>query len=155
MSEPRWLDQQEMAAWTAFLEASHLITRRVEQQLREQAGLSHPQYEILVRLADAPGEEMRMSELADEVVTSKSGLTYQIAQLEKTGLVRRYRCPTDERGVNAELTEAGRKKLAETAPSHVSLVRSSLIDLLTREQLAGLTEGLSTVVDTFRAGHDR
>jgi DNA-binding MarR family transcriptional regulator len=150
MSEHRWLDQQEMAAWTAFLEASHLVERRVEQQLREQAGLSHPQYEILVRLADAPGGEMRMTELASDIVTSKSGLTYQISQLEKAGLVRRRSCPTDDRGVNAVLTAEGRSTLIEVAAGHVARVRSSLIDLLSREQLAALADGLGEVSRKLR-----
>ncbi|GAB3279108.1 MarR family winged helix-turn-helix transcriptional regulator [Parasphingorhabdus pacifica] len=155
MSESRWLDQREMAAWTAFLEASHLVSRRVEQQLREQGGLSHPQYEILVRLSEAPDGELRMTELADDVVTSKSGLSYQVAQLEKNGLVRRSRCPTDDRGINAALTEQGREKLAAIAPDHVALVRSSLIDLLSGEQLTALTDGMSTVVRAFRASDNQ
>lgn len=151
MSEPRWLDQQEMATWTAFLEASHLVARRVEQQLRDQAGLSHPQYEILVRLSDAPRGELRMTELAEDVVTSKSGLTYQISQLEKAGLVQRRSCPTDDRGVNAVLTEEGRRTLREAAAGHVALVRSSLIDLLSRDQLTALADGLGQVSRTLRA----
>ncbi|MER7016301.1 MarR family transcriptional regulator, partial [Saccharopolyspora sp. NPDC000359] len=111
MAEPRWLDDEEMAAWTTFVEASNLVARKVEQQLREQAGLSHPQYEILVRLSAAPGGELRMTELAQLVVTSKSGLTYQVTQLEKAGLVRRRTCETDDRGVYALLTEQGRERL--------------------------------------------
>ncbi|RCW38495.1 DNA-binding MarR family transcriptional regulator [Halopolyspora algeriensis] len=150
MTEPRWLDQQEMAAWHAFLEASHLVARRVEQQLREREGLSHPQYEILVRLSAAPEGELRMTELADLVVTSKSGLTYQIGKLEQAGLVRRRSCPGDDRGVYAVLTESGRRKLDRAAPGHVDLVRSSLIDVLTREQLESLADGLSTVTRTLR-----
>lgn len=134
MTEPRWLDADEMAAWNAFVEASNLIARRVEQQLREQAGLSHPQYEILVRLAAEPDGEMRMTELAQRVVTSKSGLTYQVTQLEKAGLVRRRTCDTDDRGVVAGLTGAGREKLRATAPGHVELVRANLIDVLDRDR---------------------
>ncbi len=152
MTESQWLDQREMAAWTAFLEASHLVERRVEQQLRDQAGLSHPQYEILVRLSDAPGGELRMTELAEKVVTSKSGLTYQVGRLEKAELVHRRTCPSDERGVNAVLTEHGRRKLREAAPDHVDLVRSSLIDQLSTEQLTTLTEGLSAVAHKLRTG---
>lgn len=151
MTEPRWLDQQEMAAWGAFLEASHLVARRVEQQLREQEGLSHPQYEILVRLSGAPDGELRMTELAEHVVTSKSGLTYQIGRLEKAGLVRRRSCPGDDRGVYAVLTDDGHRKLCQAAPGHVALVRSCLIDLLDREQLAALTDGLDTVTHRLRA----
>ncbi len=155
MAEPRWLDRQEMEAWKAFLEASHLVERRVEHQLRERAGLSHPQYEILVRLADAPGGALRMTELAELVVTSKSGLTYQVAKLEEWGLVRRYRCPTDDRGVNAVITEEGRGKLRKTAPEHVAVVRSSLLDLLDDTQKQAIAEGLDAVVRALRvAGVD-
>lgn len=151
MTQPRWLDPQEMLAWKSFFEASHLVERRVEQQLREE-GLSHPQYEIMVRLADAPNTELRMTQLAEDVVTSKSGLTYQISKMEKAGLVRRRSCPSDDRGVYAVLTDRGRHKLEQTAPGHVELVRSCLIDLLGRDQLDALTDGLTTVTRKLRAG---
>ncbi|TDD04238.1 MarR family transcriptional regulator [Saccharopolyspora terrae] len=150
MTEPRWLDADEMAAWNAFVEAGNLVNRRVEQQLRERAGLSHPQYEILVRLSAAPEGEIRMSELAQLVVTSKSGLTYQVTQLEKAGLVGRRTCETDDRGVIAHLTEAGRRKLEETAPGHVELVREHLIDVLDRDQLRALTDALGVVSRKLR-----
>ncbi|MEV6233315.1 MarR family transcriptional regulator [Saccharopolyspora shandongensis] len=150
MTEPRWLDTEEMAAWNAFVEASNLVARRVEQQLREQAGLSHPQYEILVRLAAEPDGEMRMTELAQRVVTSKSGLTYQVTRLEKAGLVRRRNCDTDDRGVIAGLTDAGREKLREAAPGHVELVRANLIDVLSRDQLRVIAAGLGAVTRALR-----
>ncbi|MHA6803870.1 MarR family winged helix-turn-helix transcriptional regulator [Salinifilum ghardaiensis] len=152
MEQPRWLDSREMAAWNAFLEASHLVPRRVEQQLRDAEGLSHPQYEILVRLADAPDGQMRMSTLAEEVVTSKSGLTYQIGQLEKAGLVHRCASPGDDRGVHAALTPQGRRKLEDAAPGHVAAVRACLIDLLSPEQLDALAEGLGTAGSRIRSG---
>lgn len=153
MTQPRWLDQQEMAVWNAFLEASHLVERRVEQQLRDQEGLSHPQYEILVRLAGAQDGELRMTQLAEDLVTSKSGLTYQIGRLEKAGLVQRRSSPGDERGVYAVLTERGSQKLEQAAPGHVALVRSCLIDLLDREQLETVAEGLNAVVRGHRTGN--
>lgn len=151
MAEPRWLNDQEMRTWLAFLQASHLVERRVEQQLRDRAGMSHPQYEILVRLANAEDGSMRMSELADGVVASKSGLTYQVAQLEKAGLVRRFRCPTDDRGVNAVITDAGRERLHEIAPDHVAVVRSALVDLLDDDQQRAVADSLSAVVRALRA----
>ena len=107
MTEHRWLDEKEARAWQAFVEASALLNRRLDQQLKEEAGLSHLQYEILVRLAAAPGQAMRMSDLADAVLNSKSGLTYQVGQLEKAGLVYRQACRFDERGVFAALTDPG------------------------------------------------
>lgn len=150
MTEPRWLDEQEMAAWNAFLEASHLVERRIEQQLKDQEGLSHPQYEIMVRLADAPNGEMRMTELAGLLLTSKSGVTYQIGKLEKAGLVWRHSCPGDDRGVFAMLTEQGLAKLRRAAPRHLKTVRSVLIDVLSRDQMASLTDGLESVARELR-----
>jgi DNA-binding MarR family transcriptional regulator len=146
----RWLNEQEMAAWLAFLEASHRVFRSVERQLRDEAGLSHQQYEILVRLCDAAPDGLRMTELADALITSKSGLTYQIGQLEKRGLVTRGACATDVRGVIARLTEAGRATLAEAAPGHVARVRQTLIDVLGPDQLAALADALSVVSERLR-----
>jgi len=145
MSGTRWLDADETRAWESFLAAGALVDRRVDQQLKEAAGLSHPQYEILVRLAAAPDGELRMTELADTLLTSKSGLTYQVTQLEKAGLVTRRSCPSDVRGVFAVLTEAGRRRLEQAAPGHVALVRELLIDVLTPGQLAVLADALGEV----------
>lgn len=145
MDEIRWLDDEEMAAWQAFLTASSLLGRRLDQQLKEDAGLSHAQYEILVRLSAAPDGELRMTGLADTLLTSKSRLTYQVDQLEKAGLVRRRACPSDDRGVLATLTDTGREVLHRTAPGHLALVRELLIDVLSRNQLADLTESLGKV----------
>jgi DNA-binding MarR family transcriptional regulator len=151
MDETRWLDEHEMAAWNSFLAASSLLERRLEQQLKDDAGLSHPQFEILVRLSAAPGAELRMTELADALLTSKSGLTYQVTQLEKYGLVRRRSCPSDVRGVFAILTDEGRDKLRTAAPGHLALVRELLIDVLSHDQLAALAEGLGAVTRRLRA----
>ncbi|KQV21799.1 MULTISPECIES: MarR family winged helix-turn-helix transcriptional regulator [unclassified Kitasatospora] len=151
MDEPRWLDEREMAAWRGFVVASNLIERRLEQQLKESAGLSHTQYEILVQLSAAPDGSLRMTDLADRLVTSKSGLTYQVTQLEKSGLVGRRSCPSDVRGVFAEITEQGWRVLREAAPGHVATVREVLIDVLTPEQLTVLAESLGTVGERLRA----
>ena len=145
MDAVKWLDEDEMRAWTSFLAAGALVDRLVDAELKEAVGLSHPQYEILVRLAAAPDGELRMTELADTVLTSKSGLTYQVTQLEKAGLVERRSCPSDVRGVLAVLTEAGRHRLEQAAPGHVTLVRELLIDVLTPGQLATLADALGAV----------
>jgi DNA-binding MarR family transcriptional regulator len=154
MAEARWLSAEEMRAWQAFLAAAALLDRRLDQQLKEDAGLSHPQYEILVRLAAAPGGELRMTDLADALYTSKSGLTYQITQLERAGLVCRASLPADVRGVVAVLTDAGRLRLAQAAPGHVAAVRALLIDVLTGQQLAAMADGLGEVARRLGAADD-
>ncbi|MER6215241.1 MarR family winged helix-turn-helix transcriptional regulator [Streptomyces sp. NPDC048387] len=150
MDGTRWLDEREMRAWRGFLAASALVNRHLDQQLKDDSGLSHPQYEILVRLADAPGGELRMTELANGLINSKSGLTYQVTQLEKAGLVRRRSCPSDVRGIFAVLTEAGRARLEAAAPGHVTAVRAALVDVLTPEQLDALADGLGEVSRRLR-----
>ncbi|MEV6397422.1 MarR family transcriptional regulator [Streptomyces sp. NPDC051907] len=150
MGDTKWLDDVEMRAWQGFLAAGALLNRRIEQQLKSDAGLSHAQYEILARLSDAPDGELRMTELADALFTSKSGLTYLVTQMEKAGLVCRRSCPSDVRGVLASLTDAGRERLAQAAPGHVALVRARLIDVLDRRQLAVLADGLAEVVQGLR-----
>jgi DNA-binding MarR family transcriptional regulator len=146
MAEPTWLDDDEMRAWRAFVSAAALVDRRLDQQLKESVGISHLQYGILARLSDHCDHEMRMTELAGSVLNSKSGLTYQISQLEKAGLVRRRACTSDERAVYAVLTPAGTKLLERAAPAHVALVRELVIDVLTPQQREAIAEGLGEVV---------
>ncbi|AXE25203.1 MarR family transcriptional regulator [Streptomyces globosus] len=150
MAGTRWLDEREMRAWRGFLAASALVNRHLDQQLKDDSGLSHPQYEILVRLAAAPRNELRMTELANGLINSKSGLTYQVTQMEKAGLVQRRSCPSDVRGVFAVLTEAGRARLEEAAPGHVAAVREVLIDVLTPAQLEAVADGLGEVSRRLR-----
>src|SRR5690242_2474323 len=95
MGADQCLTERERGLWLAFIEASHLIERLLDQRLRSENGLAYGQYEILMRLSRAPGRRMRMTELADQAVTTKSGLTYQVTQLEKAGLVHRQVCHAD------------------------------------------------------------
>lgn len=142
MTEPRWLSERELEAWNGFLLVGSILGRRVEQQLQDDAGLSHSQYEVLARLSAAPKGELRMTELAGISKTSKSGLTYQVAQLEKAGLVRRVSSPGDDRGVLATLTAKGKRILRDTAPAHAALVRELFLGGLTEQEFAGLADGI-------------
>lgn len=152
MGDTKWLNDDEMALWQAFLTAGALLDRRIEEQLKAESGLSHVQYEVLVRLSAAEGGELRMSELAADVLTTKSGLTYQITQLEKAGLVRRRSCAADVRGVYAVLTDAGRARLERAAPGHVEVVRAHLIDVLSEDQVRALKDGLGEVARRLGGG---
>jgi DNA-binding MarR family transcriptional regulator len=152
MRSDQCLSERERGLWLAFIEASHLIERLLDQRLRSENGLSYGQYEILMRLFRAPGRRLRMSELADQAVTTKSGLTYQVTQLEKGGLVHRQNCPSDERGVFAHLTEAGERLLDKLVPVHEAVVREYLTGRLAPEQLDALAAAMCATRRHLREG---
>ena len=147
MGHTNWLDDDEMRAWIAFVSSAALVDRELDQQLKEDMGLSHLQYQILMTLNRAESGAMRMTELAERLINSKSGLTYQIGQMEKAGLVTRRQCEWSKSGVLAEITPEGRATLERAAPGHVEAVRELVIDVLTPEQRRAIADGLGKVRD--------
>ena len=135
---PRWLDDDEMAAWLPFMRVLHLLPQQLDRQLREQAGITHQYYMIMVLLSAQPDREMTLSSLAHGVGMIQSRLTHALGSLEGRGWVERQRCPTDRRVQYARLTDAGMRALEQAAPGHVAEVRRTVIDLLTRKDLADL-----------------
>ncbi|WP_280193602.1 MarR family transcriptional regulator [Nocardia farcinica] len=150
-TEPRWLSPAEQRAWRAYMDGHQRLTATLNRQLLRDSDLSFAEYRILVLLSEAPEHALRMSELADGVLSSRSRLTHQIRRMEAQGLVRRASCPDDGRGVLAELTEAGMRKLESAAPGHVEAVRRDFIDLLTPEELAAVHRVFARVDDTIGA----
>jgi DNA-binding MarR family transcriptional regulator len=144
--EPRWLDEGEMRAWRALIGTTYDLLAVLDNELQAAHGLSLADYEVLVRISEAPGETMRMTDLAAGLHLSPSGITRRIDGLVKSGLVERKRCPTDRRGANAVLTETGMKVLQDAAPTHVAGVRAHFVDRLSPRQLANLATALSNVV---------
>lgn len=149
------LDAEQLAAYLALKEVSSLLEHAVEQQLRVDGGLSGPQFQILARLNDAPAGHLRMTDLADSLVYSRSGLTYQAAQLEKAGLITRTPAEGDERSIVVTLTEAGRDLLATVLPGHVEIVQRLLLTSLSRRDIAALTDILGRVRDRMRTAPPR
>jgi DNA-binding MarR family transcriptional regulator len=135
-----WLTETQMRAWRAYIEGSMRLNIQLEEDLRAATGLTMADYNVLVVLSEAPRRRLRMGELADRLVFSPSRLTYQVASMEKRGLVRRESCPQDRRGSEAVLTDDGLAKLRDSAPRHVVSVHERLIDLLDDGELATLTE---------------
>jgi DNA-binding MarR family transcriptional regulator len=136
----RWLTDQEQDAWRAYLDGTRILMQALDRQLSTDADLSLTDYDLLVRLSEAPDNTLRMRDLADATLTTRSGMTRAVTRAERAGWVRRVECEDDRRGMNAELTEAGLAKLADSAPGHVGAVRENLVDLLTPEQLGQLAE---------------
>lgn len=136
-----------MEAWQAFLRASIRLMDRLDAELEEHA-LSLADYEILVHLSGEAAGELRMTELAARTLVSRSGLTRRLDRLVDAGLVARRSCPTDRRGVFAVLTERGRDRLRDAAPTHVEGVRRHFISRLKGQDLAALTASLNAIVES-------
>jgi DNA-binding MarR family transcriptional regulator len=146
--DTRWLTDDEQHVWRAYLDVTRLLLDRLQRQLVEDSGLSLPEYEILVQLSETDGRQMRMSELAERVVNSRSRLTHAVARLEQRGLVLRESCPDDGRGVLCKLSDQGFDLLVEAAPGHVEAVRRIMFDPLTGPDVTAL----GTAMNKIRAG---
>lgn len=141
----------QLAAWVAFLEAHARVTEVLERELREEEDLPLSWYDVLVHLQRAPDNRLRMQELAQAILLSKSGLTRLVDRMEQAGLVRRTACPSDRRGTFTELTSRGLDRLRATAPTHLRGVREHFADLFDVEEAATLTDLLRRVSVAARA----
>jgi DNA-binding MarR family transcriptional regulator len=148
---PPSLDPLQLDVYFALIEVVGLLRHAVEQQLQEAGGLSYVQFQLLATLGDSPTGSHRMTDLADGVVYSRSGLTYQAGLLEKAGLVTRGPSTEDERGVTVSITDAGRERLAKVFPGHIEIVSRLLFEPLSREDVKALAELLAPVRDHMRA----
>ncbi len=139
------LTGRELAAWRGFLRAHSALVRELDAQLVAAHGLPLSSYEVLLFLDAAPDGRMRMSELAESVLLSRSGVTRLADRLEADGLIERVACPTDRRGLHAVITERGRARLAEARPTHLAGVRAAFLSRFDEDeldQLAGFWERL-------------
>ncbi|WP_336216138.1 MarR family winged helix-turn-helix transcriptional regulator [Nonomuraea sp. LPB2021202275-12-8] len=143
------LDPQQLGAYFVLMEAVSLLQHQVEQQLRTEGDISYVQFQLLARLAHAPGH-LTMTQLADGVVYSRSGLTYQAGLLEKAGLITRGPSPDDERATLVAITEDGRALLDRVLPGHIQVSRSLLFDPLTDDDLRHLGDIMTRVRDHMR-----
>ncbi len=147
MPEPKWLDETEMRIWRGFLAATNAVLQPIDADLKATASLTLDDYEVLVHLSEDPERRLRMSELSERLLHSRSRLTQRIDRMERRGLVAREKCDDDARGTWAVLTDEGWSAITGTAPQHLAEVRRVLIDRIPqdqREQLAALLETLAT-----------
>lgn len=143
-------DPTQLNAYFALMETSSLMRHAVEQQLREAGDLSYVQFQLLATLGDSLAGSRRMTDLADGVVYSRSGLTYQAQALETRGLVTRAPSSEDERSVTVTITDEGRAVLAAVLPGHVSLLEQMLFGSLSRDDVEALADILGRVRDRMR-----
>ena len=148
---PPRLSPTELAAYFAFTEVSSLLRHAVEKQLRDVGKLSYVQFQLLARLGDSPDGSQRMTDLADGVVYSRSGLTYQAQALEERGLVTRGTSPEDERSTIVAITDEGRAVLAKVFPGHIEAVKTHLFESLSAGDVEMLARVMGQVSGHLRA----
>ena len=146
---PRWLNAAEMKAWRRYIIASRRLLEALDADLEDHE-LSMADYEVLAQLSDAPERKMRMSELADVAMLSRSRLSHRIKVMEKAGWVKREPCPVDKRGYFAVMTAKGWKAIVAAAPDHVESVRVRFLAHLRKEDQRVLSEIFERVTDTLK-----
>lgn len=132
------LDRDELAAWKGMLAAHSRLTAQLDAELERDHHLGLTSYEVLMNLSDAPAGRMRMSELAERLLLSRSGITRLADRLVARGLIERERCSDDGRGYNAQLTERGRIVVEAARPDHLAAVRRIFLERLDQAEIDAL-----------------
>ncbi len=138
-------DDPRLVAWRAFLEAHARVTRRLDDELRTEHRLSLAEYDALLQLARSPGRRLRMNQLADRVILSRSGITRLIDRLEKAGLVERAHCSSDARGAEAVLTRPGLERLRAASRTHLRGVEAHFLAVARPDDLETIGRALGEV----------
>lgn len=141
--------------WRTFLQAHALLSRRLDEELRAEQSMSLAEYDALVVLATAPERRLRMSQLADRVLLSRSGVTRLVDRLVAAGFVDRTQCTTDARGAEAVLTELGLSTLRRASRTHLRGIDDYFIGPLSADELGAIGRSLGTIVDVLRADSGR
>ncbi len=145
VSDVKQLNRRELAAWRGFLRLHASLLRELDRELEEAHGLPLTHYEVLLHLANAPDDRLRMSDLASSVLLSQSGVSRLVDRLERIGHVVRKPCPDDRRVLYAQLTDAGRTRLAEARPTHLAGVRARFLAHFDDAELDDLAEAWERV----------
>ena len=144
--QPRWLTPDEQQVWRSWIATVRLLDDALDQQMRRDSDLPLADYVLLMSLSEAPGRQLRMSELAELTVYSRSRLSHAIDRLESLGWVERARCAEDRRGTLAHLTDAGFAVLAAAAPGHATTVHDLVFAPLGPEGTRQLGDALAAIV---------
>ena len=139
------LSKREFAAWGGFLYTFKTVISELDSELERELGLSLSSYEVLLWLDRAPGRQVRMSELAEAVLLTRSGMTRLVDRLERDGLVERLRCPSDGRGLHCSMTERGAELFARAQPIHLAGVRARFLSPLKKGQQRALADAWDAV----------
>jgi DNA-binding MarR family transcriptional regulator len=136
--EPRWLSPAEMRAWRGYRRMRALLDLQLARDLAADSGLSAADYDVLSSVSEAPGRQLRLSDLAAGMLWSVSRLSHHVSRMERRGLVARQDCDSDGRGAMVALTDEGWRTIQEAAVRHVAAVRAHFVDLLDAEDVTAL-----------------
>lgn len=148
------LSDVELGAWKGMLRVHARLVKALDANLEAAHGLPLTHYDVLVQLEGAPGRRMRMCELADGILLSRSGLTRLVDRMAKDGLLERCACEDDARGSFACMTPVGLARLAEARPTHLAAVRELFLQAFTDDELTHLATLWSRVLPPESAAAD-
>ena len=146
MNSTPWLSERQQHVWRRWLTATALLPAALHRELQADAGLSLPDFDVLVHLTDSPEGRVRVTDLARALSWEKSRASHHLTRMERRGLVRREECGDDGRGAYVRLTEEGRTAIEQAAPGHVRAVRALVFDQLTDHEVAVLDSALGKVL---------
>jgi DNA-binding MarR family transcriptional regulator len=151
VAKPRWLDEREAHLWRTWLRLNQKLPSVLEDQVRQDAGLSGADYAVLVPLSESPDGRLRSRELGRQILWDRSRLSHHVSRMERRGLVAREECAEDGRGAMVRLTDTGRAAIEGAAPGHVAATRRYFFDLQTDEEV----EAHTAVFDRVLANLDQ
>jgi DNA-binding MarR family transcriptional regulator len=143
---------EELTAWRLFLRSHAIVLRRLETDLMHEHQLPLASYDVLVQLVEAPEHRLRMTELADAVLLSRSGLTRLVDRLEREGLVERQACVEDARGLFAVLTDSGLNRLRQASPTHLRGIQDYAVGRLSHDELHEFVRLLAVFTEAEGSG---
>jgi DNA-binding MarR family transcriptional regulator len=150
---PEIIDEFHLAAWRSFINAHASVIDRIERDLARNGQLPLTSYDVLVALAEAEGQRLRMNDLANQVVVlSRSGVTRLVDRLERDGLLQRERTAQDRRGAYAVLTEEGRNALDRARPVYAQAIVDYFARYLSEAEVRVITDALGRIDVEARAG---
>jgi DNA-binding MarR family transcriptional regulator len=144
--ESPWLPAEAQQLWRRWLRLNALLPGVLHRELQADAGLSLPDFDVLVQLTDSPEGRVRVSDLARRLHWERSRVSHHITRMERRGLVRREECRDDGRGAWVVLTEQGRAVIEQAAPAHVATVRRLVFDALTPQEAQVMAEVIEKVL---------
>lgn len=139
------LSRSELRAWFRLAGGMKALLNALDRQLRDEAGMTHDDYEILSRLHRAPDQALRMTALARDVGFSPSRLSHAVSRMEAAGWISRRPCPADRRGTEACLTDLGTQAVEEASPAHLALMRKLIFDVVGVERAGATAEAMDEI----------